>query len=76
MGFRAIVLSAFVTSLSIIALAQSGTTMEQDACRPDVRKFCHELKTDAGPNAFQQCLLAHREKLTKACRNVLENHGV
>ena len=76
MTFRTIVLSVLVTSSATLAFAQSGTMTEQDACRPDVRRFCHELKADAGSNAFQQCLQAHRERLTKACRNVLENHGV
>jgi hypothetical protein len=50
-----------------------GTRQEQDACRPNVTRFCKEFI----PDTFRilACLQAHRPKLSKACRVVLENHG-
>lgn len=51
----------------------SGTPQEQSACSPDAAKFC----SDVIPDTFRvlACLKAHREKLKKACRQVLEDHG-
>jgi hypothetical protein len=51
----------------------SGTPEEQAACSPDAVRFCR----DDLPDTFRvlACLQKHREKLRKACRNVLEDHG-
>jgi len=50
-----------------------GTEDEQSACTSDAMKFCDE---DI-PNTFAvlACLQAHRKRLTKACRHVLESNG-
>jgi hypothetical protein len=50
-----------------------GTPEEQRACNPDATRYC----VDAIPDTFRvlACLQQHREKLTKACRGVLEAHG-
>jgi hypothetical protein len=50
-----------------------GTAKEQAACSPDAARYC----SDAIPDTFKvlACLQKHREKLKKACRNVLEAHG-
>lgn len=50
-----------------------GTPEEQAACAPDSKKFC----SDAIPDTFRvlACLQEHRERLRKACRQVLEDHG-
>jgi hypothetical protein len=50
-----------------------GTPEEQAACAPDSKKFCK----DAIPDTFRvlACLQEHRERLRKACRDVLEAHG-
>jgi Cysteine rich repeat len=50
-----------------------GTPQEQAACSPDAARFC----SDAIPDTFRvlACLQEHREKLRKACRQVLEDHG-
>jgi Cysteine rich repeat len=50
-----------------------GTPQEQAACSPDAARFC----SDAIPDTFRvlACLQDHREKLRKACRRVLEDHG-
>ena len=55
------------------ALAAQGSTDEEAACRPDVRRFCHAVKE--GGN-FLGCLQEHRKKLRPACRNVLKSHGL
>jgi hypothetical protein len=55
------------------ALAARGSSDEEAACRPDVRRFCHTIKE--GRN-FLGCLHEHRAKLRPACRNVLKSHGL
>jgi hypothetical protein len=59
-----------------MVLAQSGTAEENAACRRDTRRLCRHIKAGAGNNAFLQCLQAHRAKLSEACRQVLESHGM
>ena len=58
------------------ALAQAGTSEENAACRRDTRRLCRHIKAGAGNNAFVQCLQEHRAKLSAACRQVLESHGM
>ena len=72
-----IVLAAVGIAGSVMAChAQfEGTPQEQAACRPDVRKHCREIKPDAGSGAFLACLQAHRAKLSRACRQILESNG-
>lgn len=50
-----------------------GTPEEQAACNLDSAKFC----SDAIPDTFKvlACLKEHRDKLKKACKEVLEKHG-
>jgi hypothetical protein len=50
-----------------------GTPQEQAACASDAHRFCR----DDIPDNFRvlACLKAEREKITRACRQVLENHG-
>jgi hypothetical protein len=68
--------AAFVAALSSLAFAATGTPLEQAACRQDVRKFCHALKEANGDEAYVQCLQAHRDQLSAACRKVLTDNGV
>jgi hypothetical protein len=58
------------------AQASGGTPQEEAACRRDTRKFCRHVKAGAGNDAFLQCLQAHRSKLSKACSQVLQSHGM
>ncbi len=69
-------LVAALIALSSGAMAQSGTPEEQEACRPDVRRYCHNLPQNADAEAYLQCLQAHREKLSARCLAVLTSHGV
>jgi hypothetical protein len=50
-----------------------GTPEEQAACAPDAHRFCK----DEIPDNLRvlQCLKTERERISKACRVVLETHG-
>jgi hypothetical protein len=56
--------------------ALSGTEQENAACRRDTRRLCRHIKAGEGNSAFLSCLQEHRAKLSKACRAVLESHGM
>jgi hypothetical protein len=70
-----LLLSTALIAVSSLTFAESGTSDEQAACRPDVRRFCHAVKVQDGDQAFLGCLEIHRDELSVACRNVLINHG-
>jgi len=64
-------------SFSTAALAQqprSGTLEEQAACSRDVQRFCRPV-IDQGDFTILACLQQNRPRLTKACDQVLKNHG-
>lgn len=78
---RIFLLLAMLAPLSTTALAQaqnpgqrSGTEQEQKACTRDVTRHCRQLM-DQGDLVILGCLKEHRAKLTKACNQVLVNHG-
>lgn len=71
-----LLLSAAFVAVSSLAFAAPGTSLEQAACRPDVRKFCHTLKEADGDQAYVQCLQSHRDQLSVACKKVLTDSGV
>ena len=65
-------------SVSRSAFAQhrqrSGTPEEQAACSRDVQRFCRPV-IDQGDFTILACLQQNRPKITKACDQVLKNHG-
>ena len=67
-------------SVSTAAIAQqqqqprSGTPEEQAACSRDVQRHCRPV-IDQGDFTILACLQQNRAKLTKACDQVLKNHG-
>jgi hypothetical protein len=70
------VLFAFIM-MSGAAFAQAKpqeNTPEARACRYDARHFCK----DDIPDQFKvgSCLQANREKLSRACKEVLTSHGM
>ena len=70
-----LVLAVFLVSSA--AMAQTypeQNTPEDRACRGDARRFCK----DDIPDQFKvgSCLQAHQDKLTRACKTVLEGHGM
>ena len=74
---RSVSLLFAVLLTSGAALAQTyphEDTPEDRACRFDARRFCK----DDIPDQFKvgSCLQAHQEKLTRACKTVLEGHGM
>ena len=71
------ILITLLLAASSAAFAQGnmGTPQEQSACRPDTRRFCVHVKPDQGPFAYLACLQQNRQKLTQACRQVLESNG-
>jgi hypothetical protein len=87
MQVRTVAIGAFLLASSAAALAQGrepqqfpppfpmmqGSPEEQQACAPNVDRFCK----DAVPDTFRvlACLKDHRERLSRACRQVLESHG-
>ena len=76
MAVRILLVAACFLSANSIAFAQSGTPAEQAACRPDVRRFCYQVRESEGSNGYLECLQEHRERLSERCRAVLERHGV
>lgn len=75
MTFRKILLAALLVGVSSSAFAVSGTPEEQDACRPDVRRFCSKMPPNADDTAYLNCLENNRDKLSIKCLNVLMDHG-
>lgn len=74
---RSVSLLLAVLLMSGTALAQTyphQDTPEDRACRGDARRFCK----DDIPDQFKvgSCLQAHKNRLTRACRAVLDSHGM
>jgi hypothetical protein len=74
---RGVSLLFAVLLMSGAALAQTyphEDTPEDRACRGDARRFCR----DDIPDQFKvgSCLQAHKERLTHACKTVLDGHGM
>jgi hypothetical protein len=77
MMVRRILVSAALLGLSStmgLAANHERTKAEEDACRPDVRKFCHHLK-DASDDAYLQCFELNRDDLSKPCSDLLKSYG-
>ena len=72
--FFALTLLSISASTGAIAQQRSGTPNEQKACSRDVSRFCRTLM-DQGDFVILACLQQNRPKLTKACSQVLTNHG-
>jgi hypothetical protein len=57
------------------AYAQSsGTPEEQKACNRDVQRHCRPV-INQGDFAILGCLQQNRAKISRACNQVLKNHG-
>jgi hypothetical protein len=68
---------AMVLAMAAQPMAQAAGTPEQEAaCRPDTRRFCHQVPPNAGDSAFLACLQQNRPRLSPKCRQVLESNGV
>jgi hypothetical protein len=72
--FLPLILLSLSISTGAIAQQRSGTPEEQAACSRDVQRFCRPV-IDQGDFTILACLQQNRPKLTKACDQVLKNHG-
>ncbi len=75
--FRSVSLVLAVFLTSSVASAQTSpyeNSVEDRACRGDARRFCK----DDIPDQFKigSCLQEHREKLSRACKAMLDSHGM
>jgi hypothetical protein len=72
----ALILLSLSVSTGAIAQQQqrSGTPEEQAACSRDVQRHCRPV-IDQGDFTVLACLQQNRAKLSKACEQVLKNHG-
>jgi hypothetical protein len=73
--FLALTLLSLSVSTGAVAQQQrSGTPEEQAACSRDVQRYCRPV-IDQGDFTILACLQQNRPKLSKACDQVLKNHG-
>jgi len=61
-------------SISVSALAHSGTDQDEKACLRDVQRFCRPV-IDQGDVTILACLQDNRPKISVACDTVLKTHG-
>jgi hypothetical protein len=78
---------AFLLAAASAALAQfppqppppamPGNEQERAACHPDVVRFCQAELSAHQDDVFTilGCLQRNRPRISKACREVLEDHG-
>jgi hypothetical protein len=69
-----ILLSLSISTGAVAQQQRSGTPEEQAACSRDVQRHCRPVM-DQGDFTVLACLQQNRPKLTKACNQVLKNHG-
>ena len=74
---RTIALATALTLAAITsALAQGqGNARERATCRPDVMRFCKQYAKDNDAVSILNCLESNRSRISKACSQVLANHG-
>jgi len=65
----ALAAAALICGISTKSYAHSGTQQEQEACTPDVFRFCSAQIPDEG--RIVACLNRHLVKLSPACRAVM-----
>ena len=75
MMIRKLVLVTVLTVASSATFAPSGTPQEAGRVPPGCAPVLPYRQPGSGDGAFLACLQEHREKLRRACREVLESHG-
>ena len=69
-----VIIAALLGCTSLMAQDEGrGSAQEQRACSRDVSRYCRK-EMNEGDRAIQKCLMQHRDKLTRACRDVLTSH--
>jgi len=66
--------SSFARADNTPQLGPPHTAAEERACRGDAHRFCKEVLSDEFQVA--SCLQEHRDKVSQACRAVLDGHGM
>jgi hypothetical protein len=66
-------LSLLLICYSATGRAEKGTPSERESCRRDTVRLCKGVAPEDGP--MLDCLKTNRQKLSVACRTVLETHG-
>jgi len=64
-------------AIASAATARRFNDQERAACHPDVSRFC-QTQLQINPNdvlGILGCLQANRPKISRACQQVLANHG-
>jgi hypothetical protein len=64
----------FAIPLVLIATAASAQQQGHDACARDVSRFCRAHMQE-GDQIVLACLKQNRGRLSKACQQVLTDHG-
>ena len=76
---RTMVIAASLTLAAVTAASAQGQgdARERAACRPDVMRFCKQLIKDNNDDVFSilNCLQGNRERISRACSQVLASHG-
>ena len=72
--FLALLLLSISVSTGAIAQQRSGTPDEQKACSRDVQRHCRQV-IDQGDLTILACLQQNRPKISRACDQVLKDHG-
>lgn len=67
---RTILTAAALLSISQAAFAQELTAAQRDACMDDFEKYCKSVVPGGG--RIIACLAKESDKLTPACKKVLE----
>jgi Cysteine rich repeat len=67
---------AFVIPFVVLASAASAQQQQQghDACARDVSRFCRAYM-NSGDSAVLACLQQNRSRISRACDQVLREHG-
>jgi len=64
----------FIIPLVVMASAASAQQRGHDACARDVARHCRAVMND-GDQVVLACLKQNRARLSKACAQVLTEHG-
>ena len=69
-------ITRFVLTIPLVLLAFSASAQQQghDACARDVSRHCRAVMNN-GDNAVLACLQQNRARISKACNQVLVDHG-
>jgi hypothetical protein len=63
-----------LVALSNAAAAQAATDSEKRACQRDVARHCRSVMHES-EQRVGQCLIVNAAYISKACQQVLRNHG-